>query len=131
MSIIVECQCGKRFKTGAAHAGKATSCPNCGRSLTIPLLMKELKARRERKRPLLKPTRRPSRMPPAPPDPQVKQAGLQPTTEQGHRQPSPPPGDRRITSRTLCNVAALACIVGLGLWCMSRYKTDPDQQSPP
>jgi hypothetical protein len=36
MSILVSCQCGKRFKTGDQYAGKKTRCPGCGMALTIP-----------------------------------------------------------------------------------------------
>ena len=37
MSIVVACQCGKRFKAGDQYAGKRTKCPGCGQALTIPL----------------------------------------------------------------------------------------------
>src|ERR1039458_5799030 len=36
MSILVSCQCGKRFKTADQYAGKKTRCPGCGVALTIP-----------------------------------------------------------------------------------------------
>jgi hypothetical protein len=36
MSIVVACQCGKRFKAGDQYAGKRTRCPGCGQALTIP-----------------------------------------------------------------------------------------------
>jgi hypothetical protein len=36
MSIMVACQCGKRFKAADQHAGKKARCPGCGQALTIP-----------------------------------------------------------------------------------------------
>ncbi len=38
MSIVVACQCGKRFKAGDQYAGKRTRCPGCGQVLTIPAI---------------------------------------------------------------------------------------------
>jgi len=37
MAIIVDRQCGKRFKTGNANAGKVATCPNWRVPLVIPL----------------------------------------------------------------------------------------------
>jgi hypothetical protein len=36
MSILVSCQCGKRFKTGDQYAGKKSRCPACGKPIVIP-----------------------------------------------------------------------------------------------
>ena len=35
MSIIVGCECGKRFRAKDEHAGKRAKCPACGRVLVI------------------------------------------------------------------------------------------------
>ncbi len=35
MSIIVACQCGKRFRAKSEHAGKRAKCPGCGHILVI------------------------------------------------------------------------------------------------
>jgi hypothetical protein len=36
MSILIACNCGKRFKAADQFAGKRTKCPGCGQTLTIP-----------------------------------------------------------------------------------------------
>ena len=35
MSIIVACECGRKFRAKEEHAGKRTKCPVCGRMLVI------------------------------------------------------------------------------------------------
>jgi hypothetical protein len=35
MSIIVACECGRKFRAKEEHVGKRTKCPICGRSLVI------------------------------------------------------------------------------------------------
>jgi hypothetical protein len=38
MSIAVTCECGRRFETADAHAGRRARCPVCGREFTVPPL---------------------------------------------------------------------------------------------
>ena len=38
MSLFVTCECGLRFKTPEANAGRRALCPGCGRELIVPLL---------------------------------------------------------------------------------------------
>jgi hypothetical protein len=37
MAIVVECECGKRFRAKDELAGKNLPCPGCGAALTIPM----------------------------------------------------------------------------------------------
>lgn len=36
MSVIVTCNCGKRFRAKDEHAGRSGRCPSCGRAVLIP-----------------------------------------------------------------------------------------------